>query len=58
VVIDESGAVESAFIADPITPVYDGLALRAARGWRYRPATVNGVPVKFRKIVQITVKKT
>jgi TonB family protein len=58
VVIDESGAVESAFIAEPITPVYDGLALRAARSWRYRPATVNGVPVKFRKIVQITVKKT
>jgi hypothetical protein len=58
VVIDESGAVESAFIAETITPVYDGLALRAARGWRYRPATVNGVAVKFRKIVQITVKKT
>jgi TonB family protein len=56
VVIDESGAVESAVMAATVTPVYDGLALRAARNWRYKPATVNGEPVKFRKIVQITVK--
>ena len=56
VVIDESGAVESAVMAETVTPVYDGLALRAARNWRYKPATVNGVPVKFRKLVQITVK--
>ena len=26
------------------------------RAWRYRPATLNGVPVKFRKTVQITIK--
>ena len=57
VVIDEWGAVESAVIAESVTPVYDGLALKAARNWRYRPATVNGVPVKFRKLVQITVKR-
>jgi TonB family protein len=57
VVIDEWGAVESAVIAETVTPVYDGLALKAARNWRYKPATLNGVPVKFRKLVQITVKR-
>jgi TonB family protein len=57
VVIDEWGAVESAVIAESVTPVYDGLALKAARTWRYKPATLNGVPVKFRKLVQITVKR-
>jgi TonB family protein len=56
VVIDEFGGVESAYVAESVTPMYDALALRAARGWRYKPATVNGVPVKFRKLVQITVK--
>jgi hypothetical protein len=58
VVIDEFGGVESAYIAETVTPNYDSLALKAARGWRYKPATVNGAPVKFRKIVQITVKAT
>ena len=29
----------------------------AAKEWRYQPATLNGRPVKFRKIIQITVSK-
>ena len=31
------------------------LALAATKTWRYRPATVNGVPVKFRKSILITL---
>jgi TonB family protein len=38
-----------------MTPVYDQAVLAAARTWRYEPATVDGVPVKFRKRVQITI---
>jgi TonB family protein len=56
VVIDEFGGVESAYVAESVNPMYDALALKAARGWRYKPASVNGVPVKFRKLVQISVK--
>jgi len=56
VVIDAAGAVESAMIRRSVTPAYDSLALTAARGWRYRPATMNGQPVKFRKTIQISVK--
>src|SRR5262249_12529796 len=58
VVIDESGAVESAVMNQSVTPAYDKLALAAARNWRYQPATMNGQPVKFRKMVQVTVKPT
>jgi hypothetical protein len=29
----------------------------AAKEWRYQPATFQGRPVKFRKIIQITVTK-
>jgi TonB family protein len=58
VIIDETGAVESAVMSTSVTNAYDRLALAAARTWRYTPATVNGTPVKFRKIVQITVKPT
>jgi TonB family protein len=56
VLIDETGAVESAIVRQSVSPQYDNLALAAAKGWRYRPATLNGAPVKFRKAVQITVR--
>jgi TonB family protein len=58
IVIDETGAVESAVIAASVTQNYDAIVLAAAKTWRYRPATVNGAPVKFRKTVQITIKPT
>ena len=58
VVIDESGAVESATMTSGVTQNYDAMVLTATRAWRYRPATMNGVPVKFRKTVQITIKLT
>ena len=58
VVIDESGAVESATMTAGVTQNYDAMVLAATRSWRYRPATMNGVPVKFRKTVQITIKLT
>jgi hypothetical protein len=56
VVIDEWGAVESAVITGSVLPNYDVMVLAATKNWRYRPATLNGTPVKFRKMVQITIK--
>lgn len=58
VVIDESGGVESAIMTASVTQAYDMMVLAATKTWRYRPATLNGTPVKFRKTVQITVKLT
>jgi TonB family protein len=58
VVIDQTGAVESAAMTVSVTAAYDKVAVAAAKAWRYTPATVNGAPVKFRKVVQITVKPT
>jgi TonB family protein len=57
VVINESGAVESATMRDHITPAYDKQVLAAVASWRYRPATVNGTPVKFSKVIGITVDR-
>ena len=58
VVIDESGLVESATMTASVTPSYDAMALTATKVWRFKPATLNGVPVKFRKTVQISIKLT
>lgn len=55
VVIDEKGRVEYVAMRTPVHPAYDRLALSAARSWQYSPALVGGVPVKYRKMVQISV---
>jgi TonB family protein len=57
VTIDEQGRVIGAVIRLPLHPIYDSQVLLAAKEWRYQPATLNGRPVKFRKIIQITVTK-
>jgi TonB family protein len=56
IVIDELGIVQAASITQSMTRQYDALALAAARTWRYRPAMLNGVPVRYRKAVQINVR--
>jgi len=55
VVIDETGKVMSAAMRSPTVPVYDKQAVAAAQSWRYRPATLNGTPVKYRKLIQVAV---
>jgi tetratricopeptide (TPR) repeat protein len=58
VVIDESGMVETALMRVAVANNYDPLALAATRSWRYRPAMLNGTPVKYRKAVQVTLRPT
>jgi hypothetical protein len=55
VVIDETGAVESAAMVLPLDPAYNRLVLAAAKSWVYRPARRDGAPVKYRKRVEIAL---
>jgi TonB family protein len=55
VVVTENGDVESANLRQPMTPVYDHLVLSAAKGWKYHPATKNGQPVRYKKLIQVTL---
>jgi len=57
-VIDKSGAVESAMMRVPVNPAYDRLATTAARNWQYQPATMDGSPVKFLKRIQVSLVPT
>ena len=56
VIINEAGLVESARLRASVNPRYDSVVINAARSWRYKPASVAGVPVKFRKMISISVK--
>jgi len=58
IVIDETGVVVAATMKTPVNAVYDRLALATARRWRYKPATVDGVAVKYRKVVLLDPKAT
>ena len=55
VVIDARGAVESARMTVPLNSQYDPLVVSAAKGWQYQPATFDGMPVRFRKQVRVTL---
>lgn len=57
VVIDEQGRPISVAMRGSIHPAYDGLLMTAARDFKYRPATFAGTPVRFRKLIQVTVKR-
>jgi hypothetical protein len=55
--IDENGRVVSVMVRMSVHPLYDTQLVAAARDWKYLPATFGGQPVKFRKMVQISVNK-
>ena len=53
VVIGEKGTVDSAILRDSVAVFYDDELLAAAMDWRFQPATRNGDPVKYRKLLEI-----
>jgi hypothetical protein len=55
VVIDEMGVVLSATLRTPVNPGYDKQIVSATLLWRYHPATLDGVPVKYRKMIDVTI---
>ena len=56
VVIDERGTIESAVMRISVQPQYDAEIIAATRNWKFKPATKDGTPVKFRKYLTINVK--
>lgn len=57
IAIDERGRVTEIAFRVRLHPLYDSQLISAAKNWRYRPANLNGKPVKYRKLVQITITK-
>jgi tetratricopeptide (TPR) repeat protein len=52
-VIGEDGKVKAAVLTKSVKADYDAMLLKAAQGWTFRPATRNGVSVKYRVAVDI-----
>ena len=51
--INETGDVTSAALATRVHPDYDRPLVDTARTWKFRPATKDGTPVKYRMTIEI-----
>jgi TonB family protein len=56
IIVDEQGGVEEARIVESVHIVYDALLLSAARTWKYEPATLDGKPVRYAKVIEVILK--
>lgn len=56
VTIDAQGNVTTVALQQPTDPAFDKALLKAARTWKYKPATLNGAPVSFVKVIEIQIQ--
>jgi TonB family protein len=56
VLVDRAGRVEQAQMLERIASFYDRPLVEAARSWRFKPATRDGVPVRFRQQIEIIMR--
>ena len=49
IVIDETGRVIDTSVRESMNAAFDGMIVRESRKWKYRPAMVNGAPVRYVK---------
>jgi TonB family protein len=56
VTIDAEGKVVDAIMRDSVNSAYDTMVVNAAKMWRFKPATKDGVPVRFVKEIGVEVQ--
>jgi TonB family protein len=57
VLINERGRVDTVIVRQGLNPMFDQTMIDAARRWTYEPARKSGTPVKYRKLVQVTLDR-
>ena len=57
VVIDEQGRVTFVSVRESVHPMFDSALVAMGREWKYQPATLQGKPVRYRKMIQINVSR-
>jgi TonB family protein len=56
-IVDQDGKVTSVRLLDSVHPAYDPQLIKAAADWKFRPATKNGKPVKYRYILDVHLSR-
>jgi hypothetical protein len=57
VLVNESGTVDEVKLISPRHRYHDRMLVAAAKAWKFRPATFNGRPVKYRVRIAIILKE-
>ena len=57
-IIDKEGGVEFVKLNTPLNRYHERMIVSAAKAWRYRPATRNGRPVRYRITVKINLPES
>jgi hypothetical protein len=57
IAINEAGNVESVVVRESIVDWYGEALIKEAKGWSYKPASKEGTPVRYRKLMQVVVEK-
>ena len=57
IVIDEQGRVTFISVRQSVHPMFDSELVTLGKEWRYQPAMLAGKPVRYRKMIQINVKR-
>jgi TonB family protein len=57
ITINEAGNVESVVVRESIVDWYDEALIKEAKGWSYKPASKEGAPVRYRKLMQVVVEQ-
>ena len=53
-IISKTGMIERATIAQRMVTFYDRQVLDASKNWRYKPAQLDGRPVRYKKQIRVT----
>ena len=53
VIVNEQGNVADAKIQKSVYPTFDSKLVAAAHQWKFRPATKDGQPVRYRTLVEV-----
>lgn len=52
-IVTADGVVERATLTQGMSPTFDHQLLEATKNWKYQPATLDGHPVRYRKLIRI-----
>jgi TonB family protein len=55
VVSDATGTIESVKVVRPMSPTYDRELVATSRQWKFRPAMKDGMPVRYRWLMEIVL---
>jgi outer membrane biosynthesis protein TonB len=53
--VTERGEVEKVHLISPANRYRERMLVAAAKAWRFKPATLDGQPVRYRTTVRITL---